>query len=438
MRILFVADQVVPPVTNGSATVYRSWIEALAGRHELIAVLFDSDGVDSAEARRFLGSVCREHLVLPGVPAARGWKTARAASRWLTGAVFAPRPIEEWRRGPYQHRIAELTARHPPDLTLVSKLNSVPLFGRKLLHATPGLRVLDLHDDVIAREAAERAALPDLLARHPQLRQHEAYRRLEWRQRLSRLDFDGARRQEARLVQAFDAVLASEGDRRYHESAGLPVRAFPISWPVSPPPAPANRAVATFDVGFIASDAVFNLQGILHFAKNVLPLVQARKPDFSVLVAGRICEPLRLIEHEVPGLRLQGSVGDLNSFYQSVRIVAVPLQAGTGVSLKTLEAMGFGCPIVSTTVGARGLDAAIDRDLVVADDPTAFAASLLALLEDPARQERLGRNARRTAAVNHSAAAALARLDEVLEACAAAAHKPVRRLGRRVAQDAPK
>jgi hypothetical protein len=279
------------------------------------------------------------------------------------------------------------------------------------------VRILDLHDDFVAREAAEREVLPQLLQAHPALRGHEAYRRLEWRQRLSRLNAKRARRQELRLFREFDAVLTAGGDRYYQEAA-LSVRAFPFCWPLPPSPVPVTDVAAEFDAGLIASDAIFNLEGCLYFFEKVLPIVRAHRPAFSLLVAGRICEPLRLAFGDLPGIRFLGPVGDLRAFYQSARVMVAPLLTGTGVSLKTLEALSFGCAVVSTAVGARGLLVAPGRDLVIADDAADFAGALLALLQAPARRASLGKSAQENVSSNHSTAAALARLDEVLEACA--------------------
>jgi glycosyltransferase involved in cell wall biosynthesis len=88
-------------------------------------------------------------------------------------------------------------------------------------------------------------------------------------------------------------------------------------------------------------------------------------------------------------VRLEGFVDDLAGFYDRIRVVIAPIRYGAGVKLKTVEALQYGLPTVSTTVGAEGIDtrglAAID----VVDDPEQFAERIAVLLTDPhAWQER--------------------------------------------------
>ena len=90
----------------------------------------------------------------------------------------------------------------------------------------------------------------------------------------------------------------------------------------------------------------------------------------------------------------------------------VPLRIGGGTRLKIVEGMAMAKPIVSTALGAEGIDAVPERDILIADDPAVFAASVARLLEDPALADRVGRSARRLAAEKYawsSAATALER-----------------------------
>ena len=424
MDVLFVADQVVPPITNGSAVVYRGWLEALSRRHRVRAVLFNSEGSDTREAAHFLGQVCDDYLVLPGPPKAKAWKTARALSRYVTGSLFAPRLVEEWGRGDSQAAVREFVARHRCDVSLFSKLASIYLFGQRAVTELAGVKLLDLHDDFVDREETERAVLADLRRRYPALDGHRGYAHLRMRHRLSRLDTRRARAQERNLCAGFDGVLLSnEEDKSTYAAAhrgGAPL--FHVPWPVLLPPMPADRSRASFDAGFIASDATFNLQGFVYFAKRVLPMIRARKPDFTTLVVGRICQPLRLIFGDLPGVRYVDRVDDVREFYERVKLVVVPLLSGTGVSLKTLEALSFGCPVVSTTIGTRGMAVVDGRDALVTDSAEAMAHAVLGLLADPRRRDHLGNNGREAVAIRHSADETVTRLETVVHACAARAN----------------
>src|SRR6185312_4671780 len=79
-------------------------------------------------------------------------------------------------------------------------------------------------------------------------------------------------------------------------------------------------------------------------------------------------------------------------------VVVVPLRVGGGTRLKIFEAMAAGRAVVSTSIGAEGLDVASGRDLIVADGQRAFADAVIALLEDGDRRRALGVSAAASAA----------------------------------------
>ena len=94
--------------------------------------------------------------------------------------------------------------------------------------------------------------------------------------------------------------------------------------------------------------------------------------------------PLRLVNRQrVAVCELVGFTPDLRTEYESARVVVVPMRFGAGVKVKCIEALQYGVPVVSTSVGAEGLGLHDSRAVIVADDPREFAASLLRLYEQP-------------------------------------------------------
>ena len=100
------------------------------------------------------------------------------------------------------------------------------------------------------------------------------------------------------------------------------------------------------------------------------------------------------------GVTLTGFLDDVRPAVQGADVCVVPLFAGGGTRLKILEAMALGTPVVSTTLGAEGIDARDGEDILLADTPAAFARAVLSLLTDAALRERVRVNARRL--VEHS------------------------------------
>jgi glycosyltransferase involved in cell wall biosynthesis len=96
-----------------------------------------------------------------------------------------------------------------------------------------------------------------------------------------------------------------------------------------------------------------------------------------------------------PNIRVTGTVEDVRPYIARGEVYVAPLLAGGGSRLKILEALAMGRAVVSTTVGAEGLDVVADRDLVLADDPGAFADAVVALLDDAPRRRALGKAGRK-------------------------------------------
>jgi hypothetical protein len=253
-RICFVAEQFVPPVVDGSTYVYKNWVDFLADRFELFAVFFVSYAGAPDAAHDYLAQRCRAHLILPGSPASAAWKAARAASRFVTGTLFAPRWLEEFGRADIHRQIAAFAAAHRPDLFLVSKLASVPLFGAANIRALHSRFVLDMHDDFVERDRLERRTLKRLLARFPAMAAYPTFRNMQLRQRLSRLAPLRARRQEARLCRLFDRVLAASAEEFafYAARADLEGTCDFLGWP---PPHRPSRTGADRHASTSASSA---------------------------------------------------------------------------------------------------------------------------------------------------------------------------------------
>jgi glycosyltransferase involved in cell wall biosynthesis len=138
-----------------------------------------------------------------------------------------------------------------------------------------------------------------------------------------------------------------------------------------------------------------NEDGMLHFVRDVLPLIRRDEPAATLSIVGRAPTPaVRRLAQE-PGIEVTGSVPDVRPHVAAGQVYVVPLRIGGGTRLKIFEAMGMGKAIVSTTVGAEGLPVTHGRDILLADGPAAFAAAVVRVIRDPVLRERLEGAARR-------------------------------------------
>jgi glycosyltransferase involved in cell wall biosynthesis len=149
------------------------------------------------------------------------------------------------------------------------------------------------------------------------------------------------------------------------------------------------------DLVFVGSmDWMPNIDGVKWFVEEMLPLIRARRPDCSLAIVGRKPDPrIEALAAADPRIRVTGTVPDVRPFMWGSGISIVPLRIGGGTRLKIYEAMAAKVPVISTTIGAEGLDYLHGENILIADEPRDFAERCVELLSEQARQRRIAQNA---------------------------------------------
>jgi GT2 family glycosyltransferase/glycosyltransferase involved in cell wall biosynthesis len=155
-----------------------------------------------------------------------------------------------------------------------------------------------------------------------------------------------------------------------------------------------------------------NVDAILWFAREVLPLVWATRPDVKVEIAGGdLTREVRALASDAR-VSVAGFVPDLAALYSRATVSVAPIRIGSGVRVKVLEAFAASVPVVATPMGAEGLDVADGRELALADSPQSFARRVLSMLAAPAETEAMGRRGRQFARDRYSWGTICAELEE--------------------------
>src|SRR6185437_12464431 len=162
-------------------------------------------------------------------------------------------------------------------------------------------------------------------------------------------------------------------------------------------PRPDGRTVIYF--GLLST--VPNIDAVIHFVNDIWPRIIEAHPDARCKIVGGK-PPRQLLALAGPQIELTGFVPDLRPHLASAAAVVVPLRLGGGTRLKIVEAMAMGKAIVSTTLGAEGIEAAKGRDILIEDEPEGFADAAVRLLAEPELAARIGRSARRLAVERYS------------------------------------
>lgn len=137
-----------------------------------------------------------------------------------------------------------------------------------------------------------------------------------------------------------------------------------------------------------------NIEGIRWFYENVLPILRKSTCEFEVVIIGN-CETLNDFDYLKgdPNIKLIGRVEDVAPYYDDSLFSIVPLLSGSGIRLKITESMSFGCPVISTSLGAEGI-AYDENNIIIADTAEQFANSIILLLNDIELREKLSKNGR--------------------------------------------
>jgi polysaccharide biosynthesis protein PslH len=144
-------------------------------------------------------------------------------------------------------------------------------------------------------------------------------------------------------------------------------------------PAPASTAKPPLVVFTGSMDWEPNIDAVMNFCSDIWPKILQEFPEARFQVVGR--DPRPSVRKLASGsVEITGTVPSVDEYLRRATVVVVPLRAGGGTRLKIFEAMATGKAVVSTTVGAEGLDVTHGQDVILADDAPTFAESILSLL----------------------------------------------------------
>lgn len=158
-----------------------------------------------------------------------------------------------------------------------------------------------------------------------------------------------------------------------------------------------------------------NVAMVTNLVENIMPHVWRRRPEVKLWVVGK--DPAREIQvmADNPAVTVTGYVEDVRSYLSRATVAVTPVAYGAGIQNKVLEAMSCATPVVTTpqAVSALGIDRG--QDVLVAEKPEAFADCVLALLDDPDLQQRVGRAGLTYVQKHHHWSSVVAKLEGIYE-----------------------
>jgi len=164
-----------------------------------------------------------------------------------------------------------------------------------------------------------------------------------------------------------------------------------------------------------------NIDSVLYLVNRVLPIVRRKRPQTSLLISG--VDPtarVRDLARQDPLITVTGWVRDIRISYASARIFAAPMQIGTGLQNKLLEAMAMGIPCITSALANNAVGASPNEEVLIGENPEQYAAHILELLNDPALRQRIATNGNRFVRTQFDWDVAAGKLDTLITEATAA------------------
>ena len=371
MKILWIKTDFLHPTTGGSRIRTLAILSRLHRAHEVHYVAFDDPA--SPEGRERAGEYsAHRYAIRHFVPK----KPSLGFAAQLGAGLVSPLPVavSRYRSARMQAKIEELTSGVRFDAIVCDFL-------------FPSVNVPDLRGTILFQHNVEAMIWKRHTEQAP-TRLRRLYLGLQHR-RMEAFERDVCRR-----VRRVIAVSPGDAAIFAHDYGSLDVHSIPTGVDVAFFGAPAPQAAAA-DILFLGTmDWLPNIDGVRWFVTDVLPLIHNRRPETTVAVVGR--NPAREIINLATRdsrITVTGTVPDVRPWLRSAALSVVPLRIGGGTRLKIYEAMAARVPVVSTSIGAEGLDIENGTTIRIADTATDFADVCVQLLHDAGERSRLADNA---------------------------------------------
>jgi sugar transferase (PEP-CTERM/EpsH1 system associated) len=406
MRILWLKSDLLLPLDKGGKL--RTWhlMRHLARRHAITYLAFAEPATPAADIAGMSEVAARVETVPRSEP-------AKGTPRFYADAALhlldpLPYAVGKYRSRAFRTRLRQLLASEAFDLIVCDFLFPAVNLPERL----PCPAVIFTHNvesEIWRRHADTKRGVPGRLLYGAQYRRMVRY---EWRA-LAR--FDG--------VLAVSDVDRDTFTRLYPGAINAPIhvvqtgvdtdyfRPIDTSPSLCPPDSALRHLVFTGSMDWLPNE-----DAMLHFCRDVLPVIRADEPETTLTIVGRAPTPaVRKLADDCRGVHITGRVDDVRPYVEQAAAYIVPLRIGGGTRLKIFEAMAMGKAVVSTTVGAEGLPVDDGLHLVLADEPDAFARAVVSLLREPARRATLGSAARALVVERYDWSAVAGALDRALQ-----------------------
>jgi sugar transferase (PEP-CTERM/EpsH1 system associated) len=371
MRLLVLSSRPPWPPTRADQMTVDRMIRFLAGRgHEVDLACFTEAPDEERVLREGLGGVCRRIDALP-LPRWRSYASTLAS-------LPTPLPMQvAYYRSPEMRRLVETrVAEGAYDLVYVHLIRMTEYVRKLAVPKAVGLQISQaLNLDRMYTHAKDPARKLFYWVEARKVRPYEAH---------VCADFDQVFLVGQRDVEELQKTAPVSNAMVCPHGQDIPPLERVRGTPREPGSIVVSGVMATYT----------NVDAVSWFAKEIFPLVERQLPEASFWIVGR--SPQRAVQElaRPPRVVVTGEVPDVYDWLCRAQVGVAPLRIGAGMQNKLVQAMAAELPVVASTIANEGIGATPESQLLLRDEPAAFADAVVALLRDAAARERLGRAAR--------------------------------------------
>ena len=157
-----------------------------------------------------------------------------------------------------------------------------------------------------------------------------------------------------------------------------------------------------------------NIESAVYIVEKIFPLVKKQIPNIQLMIAGT-SPTSKIIALRSNNVLVSGWVKDIKEIYASSKIVIAPMQTGTGLQNKLLEAMAMGIPCISSTLANNALKAIHNENILVADSPEQYAACIIELINNTEKANDIARKGKNFVSINYGWDMMNAKLENIMK-----------------------
>lgn len=384
LKILMVIPYYLYPPIHGGGTRMFNVVKHLSKKHRLYLLSF-SDGYENESQKTEMEKYCEKVEII---------KRDGGIIRNITS--INPTPVVEFSSNEMRRAIREMIENHEPDIVHIEYTHMGQYLDRNLFP----IYCITEHDIAFeffeTKYKMERNILKKLADFWEFLRTFHY---------------------EIQTLKKYDCIITvTERDAEYLKKflkKGAPVYACPTGVDTeyySYKSRKEREEKSVLFIGYFLHSP--NVDAVMYFHSAIYPELKKMVKDVKVYIVGAY-PTKEILELHRDDFIITGKVPSTKEYYQTKMVFINPVRYGAGIKLKTLEAMSCGIPVVTSSCGARGINARNGEDMFITDDPKEFAEKVALLLEDETLWEKLSLNSRKIVEENFDWRAIVSKLERL-------------------------